>query len=91
MSTGNVAQIREENLFDFCLFFLLTKPVGYVIMEVGTPYTRGRAAEKMGSAVSQAHCPPAEDTDLIVRSTDFHCFTLGAHSETMVDVVDAIF
>ena len=50
----------------------------------------GAPKNEMGLAVSQSHCAPAEDTDLVVRSADFHRFTLGIHSERMVDVVDAI-
>ena len=46
-STGDVAQLWEENLFDFCSFFLLTKSAGYDIMEFSTPYTRGRASENV--------------------------------------------
>jgi hypothetical protein len=45
---------------------------------------------KMGLAVSQSHCAPTEDTDLVVRSADFHRFALGVHSEGVVDVVDTI-
>ena len=51
----------------------------------------GGALKKLkGLAVSQSHCTPAEDADLVVRSADFHRFAFGVHSEGVVDVVDAI-
>ena len=43
-----------------------------------------------GLAVSQAHCPPAEDTNLIVLSANRYRLSLGVHSVTVVNVVDAI-
>ena len=43
----------------------------------------------MGLAVSQPHCPPAEDRNLIAGSANFHGLSLRAHSVALVNVVDA--
>ena len=63
-----------------------------ILLKLAPGRTVGGAAEnnKMGLAVSQAHCPPAEDAYLVVCSTDGHCFSLGIYTEGVVYIVDTI-
>ena len=44
----------------------------------------------MGLAISQTHCPPTENGNLIVFFADCDGFALSVHAEAVVDVVGAI-
>ena len=84
----------EKFFYYFFSHFLLTNCWGYVIIEIsrmGPVGARLKKPKEKGSAVSQAHSAPTQNADLVVRSADCDGFALGAYSETVVDIVDAIF